>query len=455
MLICESMRILQPVLWSKGTFLTPQHLQVQDRFIESLVQFRTQTLHYRPYGFSHLRLDYEALGGGAAALQEASGLFPDGTPFEIPVADEAPKARPLAEFFQPGQETADIFLALPEYKENALNISAPGRGLETRFLAEATPFRDENSGLTERVVQVARKNLRLLVEGENKQGHSLLRVARVRRTAADTYEFDSAFVPPLLDIRANDTLIRLARRLLEVLSAKSSMLAAMRRQKNQSLAEFTISDIANFWLLYSVNSHLPLLRHLYETKGGHPEELYSMLLSLASVLTTFSLEILPRDLPAYDHEELGPKFKELEEKLLILLETVVPSNFVSIPLKLVRPSIYGATLDDEKYLKGTRMFLAVTAEAGEADLISKGPQLVKVCSVTHIEHLVRQALPGVPMLHQVSPPSSIPLKLNYQYFSLSQSGLAWEAIERSRNIGVYVPGDFPNPQLELIVLLPT
>lgn len=449
------MRVLQPVLWSKGTFLTPQHLQVQDRFIESLVQFRTQTLHYRPYGFSRLKLDYEALGGGAAALQEAAGLFPDGTPFEIPASDEAPKARPLAEFFQPGQKTVDLYLSVPEYKENALNVSAPGRGLETRFLAEAASIRDENSGLTERVVQVAKKNLRLLVEGENRQGHSLLRVARVIRTAADTYEFDASFVPPLLDIRANDSLMRLARRLLEVLSAKSSMLAALRRQKNQSLADFTVSDVANFWLLYSVNSHLPAVRHLYEAKGGHPEELYMSLLSLASVLTTFSQEIVPRDLPVYDHEELGPKFTELEEKLLTLLETVVPSNFVSLPLKLVRPSIYGTTIEDEKYLKGTRMFLAMSAEVEEAELISKAPHLVKVCSVTHIEHLVRQALPGVPLLHQVSPPSAIPLKMNYQYFSLSQSGLAWEAVERARNIAAYVPGDFPNPQLELVILLPS
>ena len=52
------------------------------------------------------------------------------------------------------------------------------------------------------------------------------------------------------------------------------------------------------------------------------------------------------------------------------------------------------------------------------------------------------------------PPSAIPVKLNYQYFSLSQSGVAWEAIGRARNLAAYVPGDLPNPQLELIILLP-
>jgi type VI secretion system protein ImpJ len=46
------------------------------------------------------------------------------------------------------------------------------------------------------------------------------------------------------------------------------------------------------------------------------------------------------------------------------------------------------------------------------------------------------------------------VKLNYQYFSLSQSGGPWQAIHRARNLAVYVPGDFPNPRMELIILLP-
>jgi type VI secretion system protein ImpJ len=46
------------------------------------------------------------------------------------------------------------------------------------------------------------------------------------------------------------------------------------------------------------------------------------------------------------------------------------------------------------------------------------------------------------------------VKLNYQYFSLNQTGVAWEAVTRARNLAAYVPGDFPNPQLELVILLP-
>ena len=138
----------------------------------------------------------------------------------------------------------------------------------------------------------------------------------------------------------------------------------------------------------------------------------------------------------------------------MLLETVVPTNFVSLPLKLVQPKIYACSIDQDEYLKNTRMYLAVSAGTGEAELIGRVPHLVKICSGDYIDLLVQKALPGVTLTHSVSPPSAIPLKLNYQYFSLSQSGGPWETILRARNLAAYVPGDFPSPQLELIILLP-
>jgi type VI secretion system protein ImpJ len=100
------------------------------------------------------------------------------------------------------------------------------------------------------------------------------------------------------------------------------------------------------------------------------------------------------------------------------------------------------------------MYLAVSAETSEDVIIKKVPQLLKVCSATHIEHLIKQALPGVQLKHLPNPPDAIPVKLKYQYFSLNQSGAAWEAVTRARNLAAYVPGDLPNPTMELLVLLP-
>jgi type VI secretion system protein ImpJ len=448
------MKSLQPVIWSKGTFLTPQHLQIQDRFIENTLQFQLESLSFRPWGFRELRIDQQALASGDFALASASGIFPDGLLFDIPESDPAPPPRKIADCFEVDSNTLDVFLAIPPYRDRGANVSMAHTGGDTRYKADFTQMRDENTGLAERPVQVARKNFRFLIGPELREGSSALRVATVQRSPAGAYQLDPVSVPPLLDFAASQYLRSIARRLVEILSARSSQLAGSRRQKNQSLADFTASDVANFWLLYTINSWFPLINHLVAAGTGHPERLFTAMLSLAGALTTFSTTIHPRDLPAYDHDNLSFSFSDLDEKLRILLETVVPSNFVSIPLKPVKTSIYAAAVTDDKYLSNTKLYLAVNAEMNAGELITRAPQLMKVCSANHIEHLVRQALPGVPMTHVPVPPGAIPIKLNYQYFSLSQGGLAWEAIVRSRNIAAYVPADFPNPQIELIVLLP-
>ncbi len=448
------MKRLQPVIWSKGTFLTPQHLQIQDRFIESTLQFYLQSLVFQPWGFHELSVDQEALASGSFHISRASGIVADGLLFDIPDSDPAPPARDIVDCFEVDKDTLDLFLAIPPYREKGMNVSAPQAHGDTRYRAEYTLMRDENTGLSEKPVQVARKNFRILTREELREGNSALRVATVRRTPAGTYGLDPVFVPPLLDFAANPYLFSVVRRVIEILSAKSSQLSGLRRQKNQSLADFTAADIANFWLLYTINSSFPLLNHLFAAKTGHPERLFTAMLELAGALTTFSTVIHPRDLPTYDHDNLSFCFSDLDEKLRILLETVVPSNFVSLPLKLIKTSIYGTSINDDKYLNNTKMYLAINAEVSQPELVTRAPQLIKVCSADHIEHLVRQALPGLSLTHVALPPSSIPMKLNYQYFALGQGGLAWEAITRSRNLAAYVPGDLPNPQLELLILLP-
>jgi type VI secretion system protein ImpJ len=77
-----------------------------------------------------------------------------------------------------------------------------------------------------------------------------------------------------------------------------------------------------------------------------------------------------------------------------------------------------------------------------------------VASGNQIEQLVRQALPGIALTHMPKPPGAIPIKLNYQYFSLNQSGVVWDGVGKARSVAAFVPGDIKNPQLELVILLP-
>jgi type VI secretion system protein ImpJ len=449
------MRQMQPVLWTKGVLLTPQHLQLQDRFLEDLLAFRLSAMAVAPWGFHRLTVDREALAGGAFGLTAAAGIFPDGLLFDIPEADLAPPPRPLEGAYRPDQRTLTVYLAIPEYRYGGLNVAALAGDRNTRFIAEVLVRRDENTGLAEKPIQVARKNFRLLLEGESLEGQVALPVARVTRATTGEHQLDLSFVPPVIDIAASEYLLSIARRLVELLSAKSSMLADRRRQKNQSLAEFGISDVANFWLLYTVNTYMPYLRHLYEARRGHPRELFTAMLALAGALTAFSVTMHPRDLPAYDHADLTACFTDLDEKLRTLLETVVPANYVSLPLKLVAPSVYAAAIEQDRYLEAAEWYLALKSDLQPADVARRAPQLVKISSANEIDQLIKQALPGLELVHVANPPGAIPIRVGHQYFRLNKSGPAWQGIARARNVAAYVPGEVPNPEVQMLVVLPT
>jgi type VI secretion system protein ImpJ len=445
---------MQPVLWTKGVLLSPQHLQAQDRFLEDLIQFQLSGLTYCPWGFQRLEIDHEALAAGAFAITAAAGIFPDGLLFDMPASDPVPAPKLLEGCWEPDQTVLDLALTIPEYRVGGYNVAVNGKDQSTRYGTEVLMRRDENTGLAEKPIQVARKNFRLLAQGESTEGSAVLPVGRVRRSTTGDYQLDPHFVPPLIDIQASDYLLAIARRLVEILSAKSSTLAGSRRQKNQSLAEFGIADVASFWLLYSINTHFPQIRHLFETRHGHPVELYEAMLSLAGALTTFSSTVHPRDLPAYEHDDLSTCFTQLDTRLRDLLENVVPPSYASLPLTLVQQSIYAAALDQDRYFAAPQMYLAVDANVGHAELIQRAPHLIKISSADRIDHLIRQALPGVALAYTPAPPPAVPVKVNYHYFQLSRSGPEWDAIVRARNLAAYVPADFPNPQLELIVVLP-
>jgi type VI secretion system protein ImpJ len=174
---------------------------------------------------------------------------------------------------------------------------------------------------------------------------------------------------------------------------------------------------------------------------------------LAGALCTFGLDAHPRSLPPYDHFTPGPGFQGLEEHIRRHLEIVVPSQAVVIPLRRTENYFYEAEIKDERCLGRTRWILGMYARMGEADLIAKTLQLVKVCSAKFVPELVKRALPGLTLTHLQVPPNAVSAKVDHQYFDVSRGGPCWEHILRSRVVGVYIPGEIPFPDVELTVLL--
>jgi type VI secretion system protein ImpJ len=323
----------------------------------------------------------------------------------------------------------------------------------TRWQAAEHLVRDETTGLTERPIQVAPPSLRLIVEGESLEGYTTLPIARLERASSGEIGLDRSYVPPLLDVAASEWLLSLGRRLVERLSARSAALSGSRRQRNQDLADFSVADVGSFWLLYTINTHLPIIRHLQEVRRGHPAPLWEAMLALVGALSAFASQADARTLPTYDHLRLGDGFAELERRLYALLDGAVVDSAVSLPLKAVRPTLHAVALDQPQWLEAPQWFLAVSAPLRQQELIPKVLQGCKVGSADVVDTLIRQALPGIELAHVSAPPPAVPVKLDFQYFAIRKAGAAWDAIARARNLAAYVPAELVDARFELVIVL--
>jgi type VI secretion system protein ImpJ len=451
------MSSLHPVLWTKGTLLTPQHLQAQDRYLDELLRVQLGAFTYCPWGVSRIEFDRDTLGGGTLVLRAVTGRFPDGLLFDAPGSDPAPPPRTLEGAWLQDQRAMLVFLGVPEYRPGGRNVAgretSGGAGATARWRAEEHVARDETTGLAERPIQVARANLRLLLEGETSEGYTAMPIARLLRGPSGELALDPTFVPPLLDVAASPTLGGIARRIVERVTAKGGALAGARRQRSQGLADFSVTDVASFWLLYTLNTHLPVIRHLQEVRGGHPSELWEAMLALAGALSTFA-PTAPT-LPHYEHARLGECFAALEARLLDLLETAVPESAVSLPLRPVQPAIHAVAVEQERWLNAPQWYLAVAPPPAmrQAELVPRVLHGCKVGSADVVDTLIRQALPGLELAHVPQPPGGVPVKLDFLYFALRRTGPAWDAIARAHNLAVYVPAELLDARFELVIVL--
>jgi len=293
----------------------------------------------------------------------------------------------------------------------------------------------------------------LLVEGEAGSGWQTLPLARVRRQGANQYSFDPKYVPPILKFGASPALMSMTERLIDILAQKNTAFTGATRGFDRQATGLSAQQIATFWFLHAVNSGLTSLRHLYLAKRSHPEELFYEMLRLAGSLCTFGLESSAASLPSYEHLDLQICFEALDQHIRDHLELVVPTNCIAIKLTQTDNYFWEGEITDTRLLGNARWYLSIAAKIGEAELITGTPALVKVCSSRFVTELVKRALPGMKLTHVPVPPASLAPRITNQYFTVNRGDRCWDHILETRRVGIYVPGDLPAAQLDLLVLL--
>ncbi len=444
------------VVWNEGMLLMPHHFQQWDNYHEALLNSRINSLFPFNYGVLDLHINHESVANGNFQVIICRAVMPDGLVINIPDSDPEPSLRPIIEHFTPETERLGVYLAVPAQKFGGANFQANGApaNVNVRFLQEGALVKDETTGTNEQPVAFAKPNLRIIFDDELRDGWTAIKIAELERTPTGKFQISDKYIPPILNVSASQWLTNVFRQIIEVLITKSSVLSEQRRQSRASLADFTTSEVASFWLLHTVNSAIPTLTHYFYSPLLHPEKLYLKLAELVGELITFSTELHPKDIVRYDHNDLYYTFSNLFFMLRELLETVIPSRCVPIPLEKISSTMYVGRIEDDRLLSEAGFYLAVKADMPEARIIEEIPIVLKIASRDVIDIVVGRALPGVGLIHSNPPPAPIPTRLGFRYFQLDTKGSYWEGIKGSKSIAIYVPEKIPNEKLEMYAVKP-
>lgn len=443
------------VVWNEGMFLEPHHFQQSSRYLENISQQRLS--YYLPvtWGVFDFSVDEEAIKNGIITLDQLNAIMPDGSLIDMGGADPVPESRSFQEVFTPSVDNIDVYFAIPLYRQDSAvcSLDDDDSSKITRYKREYIKVLDENTASNERNLSIAKKNIQILFSGEALDGYSSIKIIKINRTA-DGYVLDENYIPPLLNIKASRPLMKIVRKILESLSSQSTELSDMRRQRSTDVADFNSSDVSNVLFLKTVNSFIPLLNHFYQSKMSTPDQLYEALVQLSGELMTFSMEGHPRDLPPYNHSDLSATFNDIDKILEKLLGKVIaPQNVISIPLEKRSENIYVGNIQDDSLLASGKFFLAIgCGDMSQADIIKYVPIKFKVSSADIILEIINSAMPGIQIRHIPIPPSSLPIKIGYEYFSIESSSDLWKRINESKSLAIYIPKDLVAVELKLIVI---
>jgi len=431
------------VAWTEGMFIRPQHFQQQDRYFEKLINLKTTALNGCAWGITNLSFDEGALKIGKVLIRECSGIFEDGTPFEMPGTDTLPDALDVSEL----QEGDRINLCLPLWKNGSVDMDRLQRtASNARFRIETHQFTDVVADTNSAAdIEVAHKKIRLQPERLTHQQNTVIPIAQVHSVVSGEIHLDKHFIPPTLFVAAEPNLQGYVREITGLLSLRSQLYS----QRILNAGTEAAADISDLLLLQITNRYKAVFEHFSRLGGLHPLEFYEKGLSLAAELATFTSESrMLRDMPGYKHRDLKCCFDELMQELNRSLNTLLEQNAYRIELELKGYGVRIGTIPGEE-LSERSYVLVVSSDLPKEALRSKFPTHLKIGPVEHITQLVNRQLPGIRIEPMPVAPRQIPYQGGAVYFELEAQGRLWEAIRTNRAIALHIGEQFPELKMDL------
>jgi len=434
-----------PPIWRDGAFIRPNHFQQQARYHDYLIRRRGDAISAYQYGLESMEINQENLLHGRISIVSASGIFPDGTVFEIPGETPSPQALDIGDTNIVNEV---VYLALPLWTSSVCEVMTKG---SAEAAARLSPFAQETRDMTSNDtdpwdIEVGQLRISLMMKREDRSAYNCIPIARVKEKRGDgSIILDKEFMPMSYDIDA----VPYLRRVLDDFTGLITQRAQYIAQRLGGLSQGGVADVADFMLLQTTNRLGPVFRHLSTISRVHPERLFEIFAGAAGELATFTHESrLPEEWPVYSHEEPHICFHPLIASLRRSLSVMLEPNAVALPLQKHKFGIITAPVADSTLIDTSAFVLAVRAAMPLDRLTKAFPAQVKISSIEKIRELVTSHLPGVILVPMATAPRQLPYHADYTYFLLDHNSSGWKNITKSSGFAFHIGGDFPDLSMQ-------
>ena len=349
------------VLWSEGLFLRPHHLQQNDRYVERLLEGRMRQVTPYPWGFSHLEIDHDLAQQSKFSLRRATGVMPDGTPFDIPADSPIPDPIEVPDSAS-GQIT---WLSMPIAAPNTREVGDGSAESASRYVRGAETFIDSTSALRiEEEIDIAFPRLNFELRKTAKPGYVGLGIARVLEIHDKNILFDEKYIPPMLVCSAHPVIEGWINRIVGWIENKLDELS---RYAADPTSGGGLQSV-DYFVLQLLNRQIPSLKHLQGSSYVHPERLYDELLRLAGELATFATpERRAHNYPTYDHDDLENVFAPLLRDIQDFLSARLGRRAIRLEVIERAQNAFVSPIRDRSLFRNATLVLEVAAVAGILD----------------------------------------------------------------------------------------
>jgi type VI secretion system protein ImpJ len=460
------MDIERPLYWHQGLFLQPQHFQLLERSLQSLLVPFYDFMAPHFWGVGEMEIQKAALGTRSFSPLKGNLLFPDGAHAVFP-GNAVIEPRPFNEAWVEGGKPFTVYAGLRKWNYAGENVTVLEKledmeRVTTRFVSPADPeeIKDLHSGGPSGRVQRLYYKLKLFWETEKEKlgDYLLIPVAQLEKMG-DEVRLSDRFVPPSLALSSSEPLVKLVKEIRDQIAARSHQLEELKSQRGIQTAEFGSRDMVYLLALRSLNRYVPMLFHFTEARAVHPWAAYGLLRQLIGELSSFSekvdvmgfMEEENRALPNYDHEALWECFSQAQTLISQLLDEITAGPEYVIRL-VYDGTYYAAELKPAMFEGRNRFYLVFRTESDPKSVIRSVATIAKLSSREHLPILIARALPGVRLEHLPVPPQELPRRAHSIYFAVDYQSDQWAPVRKGNNVAFYWDNAPEDLEVELMVV---